>query len=82
MQTSAVITGTGFVEGAKAKLQKSGSSFTFSTIRTIWVSPTRIEITFIVPRGLSTAGYYDVKVTNPNGMMGTLSRGFRCELIE
>ena len=82
VQTSAVITGTGFVEGAKAKLQKSGSSFTFSTIRTIWVSPTRIEITFIVPRGLSTAGYYDVKVTNPNGMMGTLSRGFRCELIE
>ena len=62
-----VITGSGFQNGIKMKLQKSGSP-DLTARETIWMSNTTIQCFIDIPTG--SFGSWDVLVTNPDSSYG------------
>ena len=68
------LAGTGFQNGATVKLTRSGSSDLAAT-NVVMVSSTKITCQVAVPSTAAT-GAWNVVVTNPNGLSGTLPNGF------
>ncbi|MFA4849293.1 MAG: IPT/TIG domain-containing protein [Methanoregula sp.] len=70
------LTGTGFLPGATVNLTKTGSSTIIAT-SVVVVSPTQITCTLPLPTPSATsAGLWNVVVTNANGQSVTLTNAF------
>ena len=70
------LAGTGFVSGATVTLTKSGSSNILATSVTV-ISPTQITCTLPLPApSLTTAGQWNVVVTNADGQSVTSANAF------
>jgi hypothetical protein len=74
--TTATIIGSGFLPGAAVKLKKTGQTDIVATSVSV-SSPTEITCNFAPALGSTgVAGAWDVVVTNPSGLPGTLAAAF------
>ncbi|MEN6518632.1 MAG: NosD domain-containing protein [Methanospirillum sp.] len=68
------LAGTGFQSGATVKLRRAGYSDLVGT-NVVLISPTKITCQFTLP-STAAMGAWNVVVTNPGGLSGTLTNGF------